>query len=221
MIYRLAKKISEAVKSGSLDDLLSDYIKLLQRIDHRFEEAHQFGEVEATCSPGCCDCCHGIFEISLLDALLIMRKERSRRFAKVVYDNAKELVSQVETVGWPFPQIMGEIPENMEEKVEHLDQTPCPFLNEKGRCRIYSHRPSICRFQGMPFLDPVSGFVLEDECPLQHPDRHRVPFDLIGFNETETALFERLKHEFPELERYELNDWDTMIATAVLLLVAD
>ena len=221
MVYRTIKELIEHLEAGNLDNLLRDYKKLLQRIDHRFEEAHQFGEVDATCSPGCCDCCRGVFEISLLDSLLIMKKERSRRFAKVVYEKAKELISQVEMEGWSFPQTMGDIPENLEDKVAHLDQTPCPFLNEKQQCRIYSHRPSICRFQGVPFVDPVSGFVLEDECPLQHPDRHRIPFDLIGFNETEAALFDRLKDSVPGLGERELNDWDTMISTAILLTEID
>ena len=54
----------------------------------------------------------------------------------------------------------------------------CAFLGADGACRIYAHRPYVCRTQGLPlrwFTEDAGGTVVElrDICPL---------------NETETAL---------------------------------
>lgn len=47
----------------------------------------------------------------------------------------------------------------------------CPFLDTEGRCRIYMHRPYVCRTQGLPlrWLDETStGDIVEmrDICPV-------------------------------------------------------
>lgn len=47
----------------------------------------------------------------------------------------------------------------------------CAFLDDQGGCRIYAHRPYVCRTQGLPLRwldeDPQRGLVeLRDICPL-------------------------------------------------------
>lgn len=46
----------------------------------------------------------------------------------------------------------------------------CAFLDEAGACRIYEHRPYVCRTQGLPlrWLDEQDGLPVElrDICPL-------------------------------------------------------
>jgi len=46
----------------------------------------------------------------------------------------------------------------------------CAFLDEQGACRIYEHRPYVCRTQGLPlrWLEERSGATVElrDICPL-------------------------------------------------------
>ncbi|MBI3798314.1 MAG: YkgJ family cysteine cluster protein, partial [Deltaproteobacteria bacterium] len=47
----------------------------------------------------------------------------------------------------------------------------CAFLNEEGACRIYAHRPYVCRTQGLPLRwieEREDGSVSEmrDICPL-------------------------------------------------------
>jgi hypothetical protein len=62
-----------------------------------------------------------------------------------------------------------------------LDEAPrpagaCAFLGDDGACRIYAHRPYVCRTQGLPlrwFEDPpdaAPGTELRDICPLNEPD---------------------------------------------------
>lgn len=51
----------------------------------------------------------------------------------------------------------------------------CAFLDEQGACRIYDHRPYVCRTQGYPLRwieqrDDGSTFELRDICPLNETD---------------------------------------------------
>jgi hypothetical protein len=44
----------------------------------------------------------------------------------------------------------------------------CAFLDDAGACRIYAHRPYVCRTQGLPlrWLDFEAGLEHRDICPL-------------------------------------------------------
>ena len=49
----------------------------------------------------------------------------------------------------------------------------CAFLDEQGACRIYEHRPYVCRTQGLPlrWIEERDGGPVElrDICPLNEP----------------------------------------------------
>lgn len=47
----------------------------------------------------------------------------------------------------------------------------CAFLNDKGECRIYEHRPYVCRTQGLPLrwieeINEEELYEMRDICPL-------------------------------------------------------
>ncbi len=68
--------------------------------------------------------------------------------------------------------------ENIKQHHQHLidnelpyQQGYCAFLNEKGECRIYEHRPYVCRTQGLPlrWIEEVNEeelIEMRDICPL-------------------------------------------------------
>lgn len=47
----------------------------------------------------------------------------------------------------------------------------CAFLDDTGACRIYAHRPYVCRTQGLPlrWLEPEAALEHRDVCPLNEP----------------------------------------------------
>jgi hypothetical protein len=58
----------------------------------------------------------------------------------------------------------------------------CAFLDEQGACRIYEHRPYVCRTQGLPLRwidreDAGEPVELRDICPLN--DRRAEPLESI------------------------------------------
>ena len=66
--------------------------------------------------------------------------------------------------------ILHQYPEMLKTTIPHPSGA-CAFLNGEGSCRIYAHRPYVCRTQGLPlrWMEELSnGSVLEmrDICPL-------------------------------------------------------
>lgn len=55
-------------------------------------------------------------------------------------------------------------------KTQHNPIGKCAFLDGAGACRIYAHRPYVCRTQGLPlrWFDEMAGQMVEfrDICPL-------------------------------------------------------
>jgi Fe-S-cluster containining protein len=68
--------------------------------------------------------------------------------------------------------------ENIKQHYQHLleKEIPhskgyCAFLNDKGECRIYEHRPYVCRTQGLPLrwieeINEEELYEMRDICPL-------------------------------------------------------
>lgn len=82
------------------------------------------------CAPGCDDCCHQTFRVSALEGELL--REGLQELAADVRDDIVERASRYQP--------------------DQRDR--CPVLGEDGRCRLYEHRPRICRKYGIPLWHP-------------------------------------------------------------------
>ena len=88
----------------------------------------------------------------------------------------------------------------------------CAFLDATGRCRIYAHRPYVCRTQGLPLRwhEERDGEVVElrDICPLNEPGEPIAEIDpascwTLGAAEDHLA---RLQREHGKMKRVRLRD---------------
>jgi len=82
------------------------------------------------CAPGCGDCCHQSFRVSALEGELL--REGLAALAPAVRDDIL-----ARAAAWQPERRM-----------------PCPVLDEQARCRLYDHRPRICRKYGIPLWHP-------------------------------------------------------------------
>ena len=55
---------------------------------------------------------------------------------------------------------------------------PCPVLSERGACRLYAHRPRICRKYGIPLWNPERPERV-DTCPKNFVGVHDIDAGLI------------------------------------------
>ena len=82
------------------------------------------------CRAGCSDCCHQTFRVSDLEGAYL------REGVAALPASARDDI---------LARARGYAPDT---------RTPCPALSEAGECRVYAHRPRICRKYGIPLWHP-------------------------------------------------------------------
>lgn len=80
------------------------------------------------CRPGCSSCCQQTFRVSGLEGAFLQ--------------------AGLEAAA---PDVRDDI---VERARSHAEGQPCPALSNDGRCRLYEHRPRICRKYGIPLWHP-------------------------------------------------------------------
>jgi Fe-S-cluster containining protein len=155
-----------------------DYRKILDRADQHFAAVVQTQPQNLQCGAGCSLCCHGLFEIGSGDVPIVVegleklaptqRKKVIRRALEIVESNA-------------HPNLRECSPEEKEAFFERTRSTPCPNLDEAGKCVMYEHRPLVCRTFGLPLRDKRQ--YIGDICELNfknstQPQRMKAAWDL-------------------------------------------
>ncbi|MFA6464373.1 MAG: YkgJ family cysteine cluster protein [Desulfurivibrionaceae bacterium] len=122
--------------------------KLFGAIDQAFEAVRKDHREEITCNKGCADCCHAVFDVSLVEAV-----------------NLQTYLQQLE------PTVQGEIAVAAQEARQAWEQIMesgldpavarirCPLLDGQGACRCYEARPVNCRTYGIPTVIDGKGHV--------------------------------------------------------------
>lgn len=206
------------------DDLTTRYRELLEEVDGWFARSAALFPDHIQCSAGCSHCCRGLFDITLLDALLVQVgfQQLSKSVRTTVLDRVPSAVASISRV-WPdfsSPWLLNVYPEEQyDAAMPDEDETPCVLLDEDGCCLIYAYRPMTCRLNGIPHLD-ISGEVLFDEwCSLNF-----IEADPCSIKELQFKFIEIFTHEqllFRELTKRLLgkpfNELDTVIPTALLI----
>lgn len=201
-----------------------DYPELLSRLDHWQDDVRQRFPGVVPCRAGCSACCHGPFDISAADALLVARTVAALpdRERESIERRARIQVERMEKAdpGFRFPWAVSQVGEaRFDALVESQAEDPCPALSEAGSCLIYPGRPMVCRLMGLGMrIGPDA--VLENACPIREefPEYRDLPpqeFDLPAWERDEAAALRSAGQELfgsPERSIYE-----TTIAGAVLI----
>ncbi len=110
-----------------MGDTVSEKLRKLEEIYHRFDRMARPFVRDAVCGPGCADCCTNVGEI----AVTTLEGIRIRNFLQ-------------ELSVFQQSAFREKLRRNREEK-RHALLLPCPFLNDLKRCSIYPVRPFSCR----------------------------------------------------------------------------
>lgn len=187
----------------TIEKILSDYSQLLAKIDRWYAGCQVAFPDDIRCRTGCSDCCRGLFDITLLDAVFLKTgfdrlpdEVKSRAIIK-----AQGRLAELRRI-WPelsSPYLLNHRPEEeWEELMPDDDETSCVLLGDDGRCLVYDYRPMTCRLHGLPLVDP-DGEVLHDEwCTMNFADddplgREELRTDFTGIFKGEVALFRELE----------------------------
>ena len=179
------------------------------------------------CRAGCSACCHGPFDISVADALLVRNAVRALPpgIRAEVRTRAESQIGAMRRVdpGFVVPwdiTALGE--ERFDALLTAFEESPCPALDQAGGCRIYQHRPMICRLMGLG-LETPDGQVIENGCPIQgeYPEYESLPPQLFDLDDWEGAEADALIHGAEELfGTADRSGYETTVAGAILLDVS-
>src|SRR5689334_2921987 len=123
-------------------------------VDEWFKQIREKYSAHMQCGKGCRACCHGLFDITLADAISV-----ARGFEKLPADVRREVWSRAEEIHRGIlskirnpaePTLCSEDDPLIDEIVDAANSPSCPLLGENGECRIYADRPLACRLEGAP-----------------------------------------------------------------------
>jgi Fe-S-cluster containining protein len=182
-----------------MDPAAAQYQQLLQRLDQWFADTSARHPGVIPCRAGCTACCHGPFDISVADVQLLREglaqlppaaREQVRRRGETLLARMRELEPE-----WRAPHDVRALDEERFDRLtEALAEEPCPLLDEAGACRVYAHRPLVCRLIGLPMMT-AEGELLENGCPIQdefpaYASLSPQLFDLGALHDAEGPLLE-------------------------------
>ena len=158
------------------------YEDLLKIADQLFDRVAQQYPVNVKCREGCADCCHALFDLTIIEALYInhqFNKEIEGAQREEILSKANQidrLINRIKRKA--FKELQNGKDENHILAEMALERARCPLLNSDDRCDLYSYRPITCRFYGIPtaiggegHTCGLSGFVEGEQYPTVHLDK--------------------------------------------------
>ncbi len=130
------------------------YKAIVADVDAVFKKFEKDTPELVKCGKGCSDCCHALFDITLVEAMYINKMfnekfsgmERSEILQRA--DKAdrqihklKRKVYKASQEGRPASEILMEV---------SRARVRCPLLGDDDLCALYEHRPITCRLYGVP-----------------------------------------------------------------------
>ncbi len=146
------------------------YYELLQALDQWFAGVADRHGRRMRCAKGCAFCCHGLFDVSLPDALMIaegLAALPSATLSRILKRAApiQKAISQL-APGLRPPYLLERAQEHdVDRIVTGVAEPRCPLLDANNECLIYHNRPLACRLEGVPMVDPGAG-LFGDWCEL-------------------------------------------------------
>jgi len=130
------------------------YEALVSKAESVFEQVKSKYPDEVKCKEGCADCCHALFDLTLIEALYI-----NYRFNETFDGKEKnDLIEKASKADRQIYKIKKEAYRSTQEGkkeevvIEEVGQKRirCPLLGEKNLCKMYAFRPIACRIYGIP-----------------------------------------------------------------------
>lgn len=138
-----------------LSPIFQSYETLRNEADAIFNRVSGLCPGLVKCGRGCSDCCHALFDLSLVEAMRL-----NQAFARA-FEYGPERSAILERAGEADRRLTrlkrgmfraerdGSGPEEIMARAAH-ERIRCPLLDDNGDCLLYEERPIICRLYGIP-----------------------------------------------------------------------
>ncbi|EFL49133.1 protein of unknown function UPF0153 [Solidesulfovibrio fructosivorans JJ]] len=107
------------------------------------------------CGEGCSDCCHALFDLSLIEALYLNHKFNEAFPPGEARDAVLERANKADREHYKLKRKAFRASEKGVSTTEILadlarERIRCPLLGDDNRCILYKSRPITCRLYGVP-----------------------------------------------------------------------
>ena len=130
------------------------YEALSQAADQVFDKVKSEYPQCVKCKRECADCCHALFDLTLIEALYL-----NNRFQERFADASRErLLEKANRADRTIHKLKRKAYKDLQDGKEEVDiltdlaaeKVRCPLLNDQDLCDLYDHRPITCRLYGIP-----------------------------------------------------------------------
>jgi len=142
------------IMASDYTPFFEEYKKIVDAADQAFERIESEYPNCVKCHTRCADCCHALFDLTLIEALYINHHlneqfsgndrddllSRANQADRKIY-KIKRNAHKATMAGKSEDDILGIL---SEERVR------CPLLNQEDQCDLYEYRPITCRLYGVP-----------------------------------------------------------------------
>jgi Fe-S-cluster containining protein len=130
------------------------YEELVRQADEVFERVQKEHPECVTCKIRCADCCHALFDLTLIEAIyinyqfktIIEAKEKSRLIEKA--NRADRKTHMIKRRAYNSKKAGKSEAEILKDIA--AERVRCPLLNDDEMCDLYEYRPITCRLYGIP-----------------------------------------------------------------------
>ena len=140
---------------AGLEPVFKKYERFVKQLDDVFEQVRQKHPDCVKCKLECADCCHALFDLSLIEALYVNR----HFIARASEEKKVEILDVANRTDRKIYQLKRKAFKSVDsgEKTEadvllemSVERVRCPLLNKNDRCELYEYRPITCRLYGIP-----------------------------------------------------------------------
>ena len=183
----------------------TQYEQLVAQVEAVFKKITKEYAPQVNCKLGCSDCCHALFDISLIEAIYI--KDQFDR--RIIGPERSDILERVNKVDRAIHQLKRkafkdhEAGRPEEDIIEEMagERVRCPMLDDQEQCFIYDIRPITCRLYGVPteiggrsHTCGLSGFVEGESYPTVKMDNiHQRLYEI------SSALTQSIQTKYPNL----------------------
>ena len=193
-----------------LTPVFTAYEALVAEADAVFARVDKMYPDCVTCKSGCGDCCHAIFDLSLVEAMYLNRRfvekydfgpARSR-----ILERAGEVDRKLTRMKRDYFRELRDAKASEEAMAHIMDEASrarirCPLLDDDDTCALYEYRPITCRLYGIPtaiggkaHVCGKSNFAAGTKYPTVYLDKIQARLDRLSVD-----IRDRVQSRFTEL----------------------
>lgn len=137
-----------------LSKYFAQYEALVEEIDRVVERVGADHSECIACAPGCSECCHAMFDLTLIEAMYL-NKKFNERYAGQQRSDLLDRADEADRKGYRVKREAFRLSREGARTSEILEfiaraRQRCPLLGEDDMCSLYEHRPLTCRLYGIP-----------------------------------------------------------------------